>query len=290
MKKKVKYFCFGFGQVAKYFVKNLIQSKKKFDLVITSKSSSKKKFFYKKKYLSLKFKDSYYDKSIPNHIENSDFILVSIPPIKGQDLVIKYFSKYIRNSKFKNLIYLSSTSVYGDHKGSWVTEMSKTKPTSSFGKNRLYAENSWRKFQKKYSKPINIFRLSGIYSKESNIVKRIKFGSRLVIRKKNHFFSRVRVEDIASTIRKLFYIGNIQGETFNISDNLPASSEKVYKYAANILKIKNFKIISTKKIKGKMLKSFYKDSKKVSNKKIKKKLKFKLKYPTYKKGLSDLIY
>ena len=126
--------------------------------------------------------------------------------------------------------------------------------------------------------------------KESNIVKRIKFGSRLVIRKKNHFFSRVRVEDIASTIRKLFYIGNIQGETFNISDNLPASSEKVYKYAANILKIKNFKIISTKKIKGKMLKSFYKDSKKVSNKKIKKKLKFKLKYPTYKKGLSDLIY
>ena len=44
-------------------------------------------------------------------------------------------------------------------------------------------------FQKKYSKPINIFRLSGIYSKESNIVKRIKFGSRLVIRKKNHFFS-----------------------------------------------------------------------------------------------------
>ena len=70
---------------------------------------------------------------------------------------------------------------------------------------------------------------------------------------------------------------------------MPASSEKVYKYAANALKIKSFKIISAKKIENKMLKSFYRDSKKVSNKKLKKKLKFKLKYPTYKKGLSDFI-
>ena len=289
MKKKIKYLCFGFGQVAKYFIKNLTKSKKKFNFVATSTSPSKSKFFSKKKYLSLKFKNNSYDKRIINHIKESDYILVSIPPIKGKDLVIKYFFNHIRNSKFKSLVYLSSTSVYGDHKGRWVTEKSKTEPTSIFGKNRLNAENLWKKFQKRYSKPINVFRLSGIYSKENNIVKRIKLGTRLVVRKNNHFFSRVRVEDIASSIQKIFHFKNIKGEIFNVSDNLPASSEKVYKYAANALKIKSFKIISAKKIENKMLKSFYRDSKKVSNKKLKKKLKFKLKYPTYKKGLSDFI-
>ena len=106
---------------------------------------------------------------------------------------------------------------------------------------------------------------------------------------KNFYFKKNVVVISIIAGKKIFFFKNIKGEIFNVSDNLPASSEKVYKYAANVLKVKSFKVISTKNIESKMLKSFYRDSKKVSNKKLKKKLKFKLKYPTYKKGLSDFI-
>ena len=47
MNNNSKIFCFGFGQVAKYFIKSLILKKRKFDLVVTSRSKTKKKKFFK---------------------------------------------------------------------------------------------------------------------------------------------------------------------------------------------------------------------------------------------------
>ena len=63
-------------------------------------------------------------------LKEADHILVSIPPEKKEDLVVKNFSKFIEDSKVKWITYLSATSVYGDHKGEWVNENSETKPTS----------------------------------------------------------------------------------------------------------------------------------------------------------------
>ena len=49
-----------------------------------------------------------------------------------------------------------------------------------------------------------IFRLSGIYSNQYNILKRLRLGEAKIINKKNHFFSRVHVEDIANGMIKFF--------------------------------------------------------------------------------------
>ena len=52
MKKKIKLFCFGFGQVAKYFTENLIKNNFNFDLVATNTSKTAIKKFKKKQYKS----------------------------------------------------------------------------------------------------------------------------------------------------------------------------------------------------------------------------------------------
>ena len=54
--------------------------------------------------------------------------------------------------------------------------------------------------QKKRNLPIQIFRLSGIYSNQYNILTRLKSGEAKIINKKNHFFSRIHVEDIANVL------------------------------------------------------------------------------------------
>ena len=41
---KIKVFCFGFGQVAKYFVKKIIKEKQAIDLNVTSRKETKKKY------------------------------------------------------------------------------------------------------------------------------------------------------------------------------------------------------------------------------------------------------
>ena len=93
MTKKDKFFFFGFGQTAKYFIKILCNSKKKFTFCATNTKKTKIKTFQKKKFISYKFKDSTYDKSLEDYLIQADYILVSIPPQKKKDLVLKKFKE-----------------------------------------------------------------------------------------------------------------------------------------------------------------------------------------------------
>ena len=125
--KKINFFFFGFGQTAKYFTKELINSKKKFTFSATNTKKTSLKNFCKKKFKSFKFKDNNFDQRLLKKLQNTDYILVSIPPQGKKDLVLKRFKKNLKSLNFKKLIYLSATSVYGNHDGKWVSENSKLK-------------------------------------------------------------------------------------------------------------------------------------------------------------------
>jgi nucleoside-diphosphate-sugar epimerase len=223
-----------------------------------------------------------------NDLNKSDHILISISPVNGEDIVIKKFQNLLESSNAKWITYLSATSVYGDHNGEWVDEESKTNPTSSTGINRLVAENSWINLSIKKNLPVQIFRLAGIYSNEKNILLRLKSGNEKIIDKKDHFFSRIHVEDIASVLFKS--LENFKSkEIYNIADDRPASSKEVAFYGSKILEIKNPETIEVSAIDSEVLKNFYKDSKKVSNKKMKKFFDYELKYPSYVEGLNYIL-
>jgi len=127
--------------------------------------------------------------------------------------------------------------------------------------------------------------LSGIYSNQKNTLVKLKSGNTNIIDKKNCFFSRIHVEDIANILFKSLTNFNT-GEIFNISDDMPASSEDVIMYGVKLLNLKKPKKIEVEEIQGEMLKNFYKDSKKVSNKKMKIFFNYNLKFPTYVEGLN----
>ena len=286
MTNKDKFFFFGFGQTAKYLVNNLKLSNKKFFFSATNTKKTSLKSFGKKKFNSFKFKDKFYDKKLIKDLLEADYILVSIPPQKKKDLVLKSFRELLKKSKFKKLIYLSATSVYGNHDGKWVNENSKLKGRTKFGLGRKIVENTWIKFRDLNNLDINILRVSGIYSKENNVLKKISKTNIYVKEKK--YFSRIRVEDLAQIIKKVFY-SQKKNLILNASDDQPATNIEVANFVAKLLKIKILKPISIAKFKNKMIKEFYKDSKKVSNKNMKKKLLIKLKYPTYKEGLRNIF-
>ena len=285
--EKINIFCFGFGQVAKNFIKKLNTKKIKINLTVTSRENSGKKVFDGIKYNSFQFSEDSFDKNLIKNLESSNYILVSIAPVNGEDIVIKNFQNIFKLKNFKWLTYLSATSVYGDHKGEWVDEESKTNPTSSTGLQRLKAEKLWIELARNQNLPIQIFRLSGIYSHESNVLKRLKTGDAKIIKKKNQFFSRIHVEDIAGVLFKSLEQLKAK-EIYNISDDRPASSEELILYGSKLLKMELPAIIQLKSIESEMVKNFYKDSKKVNNKKMKDIFNFKLKFPTYVEGLNDI--
>jgi nucleoside-diphosphate-sugar epimerase len=283
--KDINIFCFGFGQVAKNFVEKLSIEKYNITLATTSRSESSKENFHGINYNSFQFNSESFDKNLVVELKKANHILVSIPPENQEDLVIKNFSKSIEDSEVKWITYLSATSVYGDHKGEWVNENSKTNPTSNNGVARLKAEKAWVSLEKNKKLPIQIFRLSGIYSNKKNILIRLKSGDVKLINKRDHYFSRIHVDDIANILFKSLS-KFISGEIYNISDDKPSSSEEVALFGAKILDIKNIEKIEVDKIKNEMLKSFYSESKKVSNKKIKNYFNYSFKFPSYVEGLN----
>ena len=285
--KKINIFCFGFGQVARNFLNKIFLEKINVHLSTSNTLGTCTKKINNTKFQSYKFQNNDFDPLILEQLKESDHILVSIPPINGEDIVIKNFSNVLKNSKIKWITYLSATSVYGDHKGNWVNELSQTKPTSFNGSERLKVEQEWLNLANKKKLPFQIFRLSGIYSDKYNAIQRLKSGTANIIKKNNHYFSRIHVDDIANILFKSLSIFK-SNEIYNVSDDKPASSEEVMMYAVKILNIKAPKIILEDQIENEMLKNFYQDSKKVSNKKMKKFFNYKLKFPSYIEGLNHI--
>jgi len=278
-------FCFGFGQVARNFIKKLSVEKYNINLSTTSRSVSSKETFEGINYNSYLFNSEKFDQNLVAKLKESDHILVSIPPENQEDLVVKNFSKFIESSKVKWITYLSATSVYGDHKGEWVNENSKTNPISNNGVARLKAESSWALLEKNNKLPVQIFRLSGIYSNEKNILVRLKSGGVKLINKRNHYFSRIHVDDIVNILFKSLSKFK-SGDIYNLSDDKPSSSEDVTLFGAKILNIQNIEKIEVDEIKNEMIKNFYNESKKVSNKKVKDYFNYNLKFPSYVEGLT----
>jgi len=283
--KEIKIFCFGFGQVAKNFIQKLITKKYNIKLTTTSRNESSKENFNGISYNSYLFNNEKFDNNLLVELKEAEHILVSIPPENQGDLVIKNFSIFLESSKIKWITYLSATSVYGDHKGEWVNENSKTNPISSKGIARLKAEKSWSSLEKNNKLPVQIFRLSGIYSNEKNILVRLKSGDVKLINKKNHYFSRIHIEDITNILFKSLSKFK-SGEIYNLSDDKPSSSKEITLYGAKILNIENIEIIKVEAIKSERLMNFYKESKKVSNKKVKNYFNYNLMFPSYIEGLN----
>jgi len=179
--------CFGFGQVAKNFIKKICNDGVSLNLTTTSREESKSKKFENIDYQSFQFSEKGFDKNLISKLKEADHILISIAPINGVDIVIKNFQNYFKSKKLKWITYLSATSVYGDHNGEWVDENSETKPTSPNGIERLKVEKEWSKLSNKFDLPFQIFRLSGIYSNQRNILTRLKLGEVKIINKKINF-------------------------------------------------------------------------------------------------------
>jgi len=251
-----------------------------FDISGTSRSKIQ---FSEKTIESYFFDSSNCDPEIENKLKNVTHILISTPP-EVERVIIKNYLTTLRNNKNLQWVgYLSSTSVYGDHKGDWVEEISNLQPTSEMGLKRMEAEQ----LLLNSNLPVRIFRLAGIYSLERNIFSRLKKKEVKIINKKDQIFSRIHVEDIAQVLFSSFSKSKNK-DIFNVSDDAPCAYKEVVQYAAALLQVEMPKEINFEDLENSKMKDFYRDRKKVQNSKIKS-MGVKLKYPTFKEGLTAIF-
>lgn len=279
-------FIFGFGYTAKYFADLLIANN--YQVYGTSRSENKRSSINDSRIQLCNFD---YESVIPL-LNKSQAILICISPDENRsDPVIDNFKEMLIQCKnnIKWIGYLSSTGVYGDHNGAWVTEKSECLSYDGQGQKRIIAEKKWLSLYNDYNLPIHIFRLAGIYGTGRNSLDKIKEGKKHSIFKQGQYFSRIHVEDIS----RLLYTSlqnPTPGEIYNVSDDYPSPSHEVDEHAAALLGLDKPKIIPYDQANlSPMALEFYQANKRVDNNKIKEKLSLKLLYPSYKEGLKNIF-
>jgi nucleoside-diphosphate-sugar epimerase len=252
---------FGYGYVAKFLIKELLPDNKV--IVVTRHPEN-----VTDKNVSVLHFDDY--------LPEADGIISTIPPIGGADPVLE---KYLPTCW---AAYCSSTGVYGDHQGDWVTEESLCNPSNERGRQRLEIEKKWMALPNAC-----VLRIAGIYGPGRSVFDQLDAASAKRIDKPGHVFSRIHVEDIAGFSH--FAFSNGLTGIYNLADNLPAPSRAVVEFACDLLGKNYPPLVSFDQANLlPMAFEFYQDCKKVSAEKIAAHG-YRVKFKNYADGLVDII-
>ena len=216
-------------------------------------------------------------------------ILSCIPPDNnGNDPVLGIFKNKLKSLPLEWVGYLSTTGVYGNTRGDWVSEADKPKPLQKRSHKRLNCEKEWIES----GLPVQIFRLPGIYGPGRSTFEAIRTNKIRVISKKNQVFSRIHVADITNAI--IYLLQNKNSLKFhqiiNIADDEPCSQIEVIQYCYDLLGLQMPKPILFEDAKEELspiAQSFWMENRRVSNKLLCATLGYKLIYKNYKVGLKN---
>jgi nucleoside-diphosphate-sugar epimerase len=218
-------------------------------------------------------------------LAQSTHLLSSIAPDESGDPVLLRYGQQIAASSLHWVGYLSTTAVYGDHKGAWVDETTGLTPGTARGAARVAAEQAWSAL----GLPLHIFRLAGIYGPGRGPFEKVRDGTARRIIKTGQVFSRTHVQDIAQVLAASI-TRPAPGGIYNVCDDDPAPPEDVLSHAARLLGLPDPPAIPYETAEmTPMARSFYAESKRVRNDRIKADLGIKLLYPTYREGLAGLL-
>ncbi|AUH66333.1 SDR family oxidoreductase [Paracoccus zhejiangensis] len=227
--------------------------------------------------------------AIRERIARADAILVSAAPGPEGDPVLSAFGDDLRRAHPRWLGYLSTTGVYGDRGGEWVTEDSPLEPSTSRGVARVEAEAAWQRLAEEAGWPLHIFRLAGIYGPGRGPFAKLRAGTARRIIKPGQVFSRIHAEDIARVLMASIRAEG-PGAVYNVCDDDPAPPQEIIAHAAALigLPLPPAEDFATAEMTP-MARSFYAESKRVSNAKIKRELGINLLYPDYPSALAAIL-
>jgi nucleoside-diphosphate-sugar epimerase len=185
--------------------------------------------------------------------------------------------------------YLSTTGVYGDRRGGWVTEASRLAAQSLEGARRVGAERDWLQVGAGMGLSVAVFRLPGIYGPGRSPFDRLRRGAARRIAAPGQVFSRIHVDDLAAGVAASIARPHA-GRAYNLCDDEPAANSEVVAFAAGLLGIEPPpEVALAEAALPASAQRFYAESKRVSNARAKAELGWRPAFPTYREGLRAVL-
>jgi len=224
-------------------------------------------------------------------LKDATHILVSAPPGRDGDPVLRHHAGLLRTLDARWIGYLSTTGVYGDTGGRTATEESPLNPSSARSRQRVEAEAAWLNLWRTDGQPVHVFRLAGIYGPGRSALDQVRAGTARRIDRPDHKFSRIHVDDIANVLQASIAKPD-PGAVYNVCDDEPAPAADVTAHACRLLGVEPPPLVPFEEAAREMSEmalSFWRDNRLVSNARLKTDLGVRLSHPTYREGLAAIL-
>ncbi len=222
-------------------------------------------------------------------VAEADAVLVSVQPAEDGDPALGPLRAALMAAPNLRWIgYLSTIGVYGDQGGAWIDEAMPPAPTNARTRQRVEIEEAWLQLGRDSGKPVQIFRLSGIYGPGRNAITKLRAGTANRLVKPGQVFNRIHVDDIAGVLMASLAQPR-QGAIYNVTDDEPAPPQDVITLAAELTGLEPPPEVPFEQaMLSPMAASFYGESKRVSNTLVKREFGYAFRYPTYREALRAL--
>lgn len=224
-------------------------------------------------------------------LANSVVYYFAPPPLKGltDPRMENFLASLGSNSLPRRIVYISTSGVYGDQGGGWVTEDTPTNPGAERSHRRLDAENRLRQFRQQYSVELVILRVGGIYGPGRLPEKRIRDHIPVIREELAPKTNRIHADDLAAICVAAGKSGR-DGEIYNVSDGCDSNMTEYFYLVADHLGLERPPAVdwnTAKEVLSQGMLSYLRESRRMDNSKMLKELDITLKYPDLASGLAN---
>ncbi len=188
------------------------------------------------------------------------------------------------------LVYASTTGVYGDCQGDWVSETRPVAPMTRRGQRRVNAERAMRHLGRAGVR-VSILRVPGIYGLDrpnGTPLARLERGTPLLRSEDDVFTNHIQADDLARACVAALWRGRAQ-RVYNVSDETDMKMGDYVDLAADLFGKPRPPRVTRTEAEAQLpatLLSFMSESRRMDATRMHRELRVKLRYPTVVEGLS----
>ena len=187
----------------------------------------------------------------------------------------------------KKLVLISTSAVYGDCGGEWVTEQSLPRPALDRGKRRLDAEQISQQWCDSKQVTLVILRVPGIYGPGRLPVERLKKGLPVLKAALSPYTNRIHGDDLAQICVEVA-VQDVAG-IFNVCDGEPGNMSQYFMAVADACGLPRPVEVDMEQAKLELsagMLSYLTESRRMDNRKLLQQTGYKMLYPTLAEGLA----
>ena len=185
------------------------------------------------------------------------------------------------SSAVRRLIYVSTTGVYGDHRGAKVSELTPVNPQSERAQRRVDAERALRLWGPAHGVAVTILRVPGIYAANRLPLERLQSQTPALLPEEDAYSNHIHSDDLARLVCAAVYHGKPQ-RVINACDGNETKMGDYFDEVADafgLARAPRMPANQLQEIVSPMLWSFMRESRRVTNTRLSE-LKTPLRYPS----------